>query len=44
MDATMPVVGDPETANNTYVEQISAYAKVAVDQLDEMGIADRTVL
>jgi dipeptidyl aminopeptidase/acylaminoacyl peptidase len=42
MDATMPVVGDPETANNTYVEQISADARAAVNKLDDMGIADRS--
>lgn len=41
MDATMPVVGDPETMNNTYVEQIVSSAKAAIDKMDEMGIADR---
>jgi dipeptidyl aminopeptidase/acylaminoacyl peptidase len=41
MDATMPVVGDPETMNDTYVEQIVASAKAAVDTLDAMGVADR---
>jgi dipeptidyl aminopeptidase/acylaminoacyl peptidase len=34
MDATMPVVGDPETMNDTYVEQITASAKAAIDTLD----------
>jgi dipeptidyl aminopeptidase/acylaminoacyl peptidase len=41
-DATMPVVGDPETVNNTYLEQIADAARAAVDKLDEMGVADRS--
>ncbi len=41
MDATMPVVGDPETMNNTYVEQIVAAGKAAIDKLDSMGVIDR---
>ena len=40
MDATMPVVGDVETMNNTFVEQIVASAKAAIDKLDSMGVAD----
>jgi dipeptidyl aminopeptidase/acylaminoacyl peptidase len=40
MDATMPVVGDPETVNNTYVEQITENAKAAVAKLDQMGVVD----
>lgn len=39
-DATMPVVGDPETANNTFLEQIVASAKAAIDKADEMGVID----
>ena len=42
MDATMPVVGDPETVNNTFVQQIVASAKAAIDTLDVMGVADRS--
>lgn len=41
MDATMPVVGDPETMNDTYVEQIASAAQAAVDVLDARGVADR---
>ncbi|MGD9891904.1 MAG: prolyl oligopeptidase family serine peptidase [Dehalococcoidia bacterium] len=41
MDATMPVVGDPETMNDTFLEQIVASAKAAIDTLDEMGVIDR---
>lgn len=40
MDATMPVVGDPETMNNTFVEQIVGAAKAAIDTLDAMGVID----
>jgi dipeptidyl aminopeptidase/acylaminoacyl peptidase len=39
--AALPVVGHPETVNNTYVEQIVAGAKAAVDKAVEMGVADR---
>ncbi len=42
MDATMPVVGDPETMNNTYVEQVVAAGKAAIDKLDSMGVIDRS--
>ena len=41
-DATMPVIGDPETMNNTYVEQIVASAQAAIDKAVEMGVADRS--
>ena len=40
MDATMPVVGDPETMNNTFVEQIVAAAKAAIDTLEMMDVID----
>ncbi len=39
-NATMPVVGDPETMNNTYVEQIVSSAKAAIDKATEMGVTD----
>jgi len=39
-NATMPVVGDPETVNNTYVEQIVSSAKAAIDKAAEMGVTD----
>jgi dipeptidyl aminopeptidase/acylaminoacyl peptidase len=41
-DATMPVIGDPETMNNTYVEQIVASAEAAIDKAVEMGVTDRS--
>lgn len=39
--AEIPVVGDPLTANDTFVEQITAGAQAAVDKLVGMGVADR---
>ena len=39
--ATMPVVGDPQTANDTFVEQIVSSAKAAIDKAHEMGVTDR---
>jgi dipeptidyl aminopeptidase/acylaminoacyl peptidase len=37
---SMPIVGG-DTANNTYVEQLVASARAAVDKLVDMGVADR---
>jgi len=39
-DATMPVIGDPETMNDTFIEQIVNAAKAAIDKAVEMGVAD----
>ena len=39
-NATMPVVGSPETVNDTYVEQIVMSAKAAIDKATEMGVTD----
>jgi dipeptidyl aminopeptidase/acylaminoacyl peptidase len=39
-NATMPVIGDPETMNDSYVEQITAAAAAHITALAEMGIAD----
>ena len=39
-NATMPVVGDPDTMNNTYVEQISAAARAAIEVLDKKRVID----
>ncbi len=41
MNATIPIVGDPETMNNTFVEQTVASARAAIDYLDSLGIIDR---
>ncbi|HEY1129348.1 MAG TPA: prolyl oligopeptidase family serine peptidase [Roseateles sp.] len=40
MDATMPVVGDPKTVNNSFVEQITANAKAIIDKAAELGVSD----
>ena len=38
--ATMPVIGDPETMNDTFVDQIVGAAKAAIDKAAEMGVGD----
>lgn len=38
--ATMPVVGDPETVNDTFVTQIVASARAAIDTVAGLGVAD----
>jgi dipeptidyl aminopeptidase/acylaminoacyl peptidase len=40
-NAAMPIVGDPDTVNNTYIEQIQMDAQAAIDKAVEMGISDR---
>ncbi|MCS6861560.1 MAG: prolyl oligopeptidase family serine peptidase, partial [Abditibacteriales bacterium] len=40
-DVAMPVVGDPETVNNTFIEQIIANAQAAIDKAVELGVTDR---
>lgn len=42
MDATIPIVGDPETMNNTFREQATSSGRAAIDYLDSLGIIDRT--
>jgi len=39
-DATMPVVGDPETVNNTFLDQVVASARAAIDRAAELGVVD----
>ncbi len=39
-NATMPVVGDFETVNNTYIEQVVSSAKAAIDKAVELGVTD----
>jgi dipeptidyl aminopeptidase/acylaminoacyl peptidase len=39
-DATMPVIGDPETMNDTYLEQVTGAARAHVRALEEAGIID----
>jgi dipeptidyl aminopeptidase/acylaminoacyl peptidase len=40
-NAAMPIVGDPDTVNNTYIQQIQMDAQAAIDKAVELGIADR---
>ncbi len=40
-DATVPIVGDPLTVNNTFIEQLVDGAQAAVDKAVEMGVVDR---
>ena len=39
-NATMPVVGDPETVNDTFIKQINDSARAAIDKGVEMGVVD----
>jgi len=39
-NTTMPVVGDPQTVNDTYVEQIVSSAQAAINKGAEMGVID----
>ncbi len=39
-NASMPVVGDPETVNNTYIEQVVSGAKAAIEKAEAMGVTD----
>lgn len=39
-NATMPIIGDPETMNDTFVEQITQAAEAAIRKAAEMGVAD----
>ena len=38
--ATIPVIGDPETMNDTFVEQIVAAAAAAIAKAAELGVCD----
>jgi len=38
--AAFPIVGDPKTAYDTYIEQLQADAKAAVDKAVDMGVVD----
>ncbi len=39
-DASFPIVGDPKKAYDTYLEQLVADAKAAVDEAVRIGVAD----
>jgi dipeptidyl aminopeptidase/acylaminoacyl peptidase len=38
--ATMPIVGSPETMNDTFIDQIVTSARAAIDQAVAMGVTD----
>jgi dipeptidyl aminopeptidase/acylaminoacyl peptidase len=40
VDASVPIVGDPETVNNTFVEQTVDSVKAVIDYLDKREIVD----
>jgi dipeptidyl aminopeptidase/acylaminoacyl peptidase len=40
-EVTVPIVGPPGTANDTYIEQLVGSAKAAIDKAVEMGAVDR---
>ena len=40
-NAAFPIVGDPKTAYDTYLEQLEADARAAVDKAVELGVVDR---
>jgi dipeptidyl aminopeptidase/acylaminoacyl peptidase len=39
-NAAIPIVGDPATVNDTYVEQLTAGAKAAIDEAVRLGVTD----
>ena len=41
MDATMPVVGEPKTVNDSFIEQIAANAQAIIDKAVELGVSQR---
>ena len=41
-NTTMPVLGDPETAYDSFVEQLVADATAAIDKAVELGVTDRS--
>lgn len=40
-EATIPIVGDPEKVNDTFVAQCVSSAKAAIDAVVDLGVADR---
>jgi dipeptidyl aminopeptidase/acylaminoacyl peptidase len=40
-NAAFPIVGDPKTAYDTYLDQLVADAKAAVDEAVDLGVVDR---
>ncbi len=40
-NTTMPIVGNPETVNETFIQQVVSSAQAAIDKAVEMGVTDR---
>lgn len=40
MNASIPIIGDPETVNETFIDQLIQSVQAAVDHLDSLGIID----
>ena len=40
MDATMPIVGDTRTVNDSFIEQVTMNARAIIDKADELGMID----
>ncbi len=41
-NAAMPIIGPPETKNDTFVKQVVDSAQAAIDKAVEMGVTDRS--
>jgi dipeptidyl aminopeptidase/acylaminoacyl peptidase len=39
-DAAIPIIGTPQEVNDTYIQQLTAGAKAAIDKAAEMGVTD----
>ncbi len=39
-NASIPIIGDPETVNETFIEQLLLSVKAAIEHLDTLGIID----
>ncbi len=44
MDATMPVVGDPKTVNDSFIAQITSNAQAIIDKAVELGVSSREAM
>ncbi len=40
VNASIPIIGDPETVNETFIDQLVSSAQAAVDHLDSLGVID----
>ena len=40
VNASIPIIGDPETVNETFIDQLTASAEAAVEHLDSLGVID----